>query len=672
MAPKSIQEIYPAEGWVSVRIPRILKWEDPENPEFEQRQNASPAEAVSIAWALIKINKGESLDFFKHKPSTEEVRDKLYRIRHAYINLLNSGYKINRKKTLEMRLFQSVNELKLLFKPDYYNVISYDRDLVVNNLDNMTVVEDILRNSNLMKFVTLLLTNLKKEEDSYVEQLQILSMPTVSRDKILQVYEIIFNNPLVRSKDICESTGLTREELMAVYRYMQLNPLVQDMLIAKSPHSYYMDILGSVSHDDRDFWEAAFKGEKRFPVEVELHTSLWCPFDCEYCYSRNVRYLDLEYYKNLPHLPKEEKLFKISDLMKEFANGGTKRIYLSGGKEPIVDPFTFEIMKIAHDNGLEVIVNTDGVNLDGCGARFRNCRKVRERGEINIMNPDGTEETYRDDAVFEFYLKNSTKIRISMDFIRKEDKEAYNKSKNLSSDDPALDRIRESIRRLVQLRRGIKGRAAKIEIALLVIPENAMILEKTAEELKKLGVDSFVIRHINPTVSTQQVRPQEDMTPYLENIRKKYERDPEFNLEIRFEDFNKDRNLFGKDSKIRRPTRCWRAEYKTVFNPFGANIACCYTAHPGYEKMWGQNFILNPDETIYNASSFKDYWMRDDVIKRRTKEILASKCKACLMADRAINNAVEKVKDDFEFGIPLDAQPFIRSSILNPEGVFKE
>ncbi|MBF0490981.1 MAG: hypothetical protein HQL15_10325, partial [Candidatus Omnitrophica bacterium] len=653
-APLKEGDSFEPTAWLANRIPVISFWSKGRSPVFAEGPKVAPSQAAKVLGGIVRLWSGHPMGLFKEDISRRHIKRYVENVLIKVASLSTVGYEsLALKRRAEEEIFRSVDILSKTLKDPSSGVLHYDRDLVCANLEHLTVVAEVLSLSNMYKFCQTLCAEITRIENAEVKQLQALLLDRTSRSLVIAVTEALGANPFITSEELGKSLNIDQEQLLGIYRYMKDSPLVQAWLTKRAPCARYIGILGDVLGEDRGFWEAVLKGQVVAPLEVEFHPSLFCNLKCEHCYSHDVSYSDLEYAKTSHRIPLALKSQKVQSMIHEMALGGTQRIYISGGKEPLMDPLTPEIIRSAKDNGLDIILNTNGVNLDGRGVRD-NGEAVREIGKILLR-----EKELLGDEVLHFYLENVSRIRISLDFWGKDNAKFYNQSRGLNPQDVSLARLEEILHKMIPMKSSLGGTTAAIEIVMLVLKENLYDLSNIVERLKELGVDSVVIRHVNVGQGRQEANAFDGQAMnVLQQIAREYENDAALKIRINFEDFMPEAGCDRTD--ILKSTQCWRSLHKTVINPYGLGIACCYTAHPGHEHLWGQNFILS-DRSIFSYDTFMEYW-REEVVRQRREGIDASRCAGCLLPDRGLNAALDKVRKDQEWGIALFDQPFSRGN----------
>lgn len=152
-----------------------------------------------------------------------------------------------------------------------------------------------------------------------------------------------------------------------------------------------------------DRWEPA---PSRF---LRLHLTQRCNLTCIHCYADSSPYVSSE-----GELPLERWLKVIDD----FAGAGGERVLFTGG-EALIYPGCAELLRCAHDRGLDVTLFSNGILIDRYLDVIRECV---DQVQISIDGPDAeTNDPIRGEKSFEraknavdTLLAAGVRVRISM------------------------------------------------------------------------------------------------------------------------------------------------------------------------------------------------------------------------------------------------------------------
>ncbi|MCX5704216.1 MAG: radical SAM protein, partial [Candidatus Omnitrophica bacterium] len=174
-------------------------------------------------------------------------------------------------------------------------------------------------------------------------------------------------SPVAKSREITEKLNLSLGELLIAYRIIRSIPGLHYSLIDRSNFS---GVAGEVEHqlEHKDYLLKMFsKRGVVYPLIVEFHPGEWCPYRCVFCYTRHgecPRYYQDRKFGRKPLTPQRAR-----ELVRAFASGGTKEIWMSGGLEPLTTPVSWNVLDEAHKLGLYTKLYTNGQLLEGKALR---------------------------------------------------------------------------------------------------------------------------------------------------------------------------------------------------------------------------------------------------------------------------------------------------------------
>ena len=187
------------------------------------------------------------------------------------------------------------------------------------------------------------------------------------------------------------------------------------------------------------------KGEKFFPIYVEVGPSGACNHRCIFCaleyLGYETRYINTQIFK---------------ERLEEMAGGGVKSLMFAGEGEPLLHKDIEELICFAKGCGIDVSVTTNGV----------------------LINKRISKES----------LEALSWIRVSFNAATREN---YARVHGTQASD--FDRVLENLEQLVSMKRRYQY-SCTIGVQLLMIPENYQETEQLANILKEIGVDYFSIK----------------------------------------------------------------------------------------------------------------------------------------------------------------------------------
>lgn len=186
-----------------------------------------------------------------------------------------------------------------------------------------------------------------------------------------------------------------------------------------------------------DRFESLLKGDIPKPINVTVDPADTCELDCKFCLSAGFR--------QRAYQASEEKLLWLADMLPNI----TCSVTVSGGGESLTNPYTGKFIHRLKDNGLQVGMITNGVNMN----------------------------QFIDDIMYSLRW-----IDISLDA-------AYTETYNLlkGGDAGTYAQVIDNIKQLVRQRKELP----RIGIKFLITPENHDEIRDAVRFSKSIGVDYF-------------------------------------------------------------------------------------------------------------------------------------------------------------------------------------
>jgi sulfatase maturation enzyme AslB (radical SAM superfamily) len=336
------------------------------------------------------------------------------------------------------------------------------------------------------------------------------------------------------------------------------------------------------------------------PVTVDVDPSSCCNFKCQHCNAYDIIHNNNQFKNgNIP----EEHLIKMADFFmnwgKDTEEGSPKSSCVSGGGEPLMNPYTITFLERMNKNKLETGLITNGSLLtkENIDVISKCCRWV------GISVDAGTSKT-------------------------------FNKIKGLPEDSGMFNKVSENIKNLVK---AIKDNKTNCEVTakFLLCPDNALEIYQACSLAKNLGVDSFHLRPVgyaNVTVMKDKII---NYDCYLDLINRQLSSIRE--LETSSFKVYSIRHKFNNDFTIKKNfSRCWAIPMLPTFAADG-KVYNCFDC-----RGWTNMVLCNhyPDITeiakIWNTEKHK----------QMIRDININKCPRCTFGvyQEAIENAILKDK----------------------------
>jgi len=298
------------------------------------------------------------------------------------------------------------------------------------------------------------------------------------------------------------------------------------------------------------------QGSDPHPIFIEVHPTDICNHHCDYCFHGGEGFDS----SRIKEILSEEQYTLLFDEMKKL---GIKSLSISGGGEPFTDKRTSDILKRAHDAGLETIIVTNGNSLS---------QEVKEE------------------------LMNSREIRFSIDAMTPA---TYTKIRHVSGS--LLSRTLENIRDLIRMKKE-KGSALNVGTTFLISDKNYGELVEFCRYMLDSGLDSVIVKH--DIYVTQRVPSKE-----LQDISKQISDMNDSRMEIRE----------VVEPKV-RGIKCYTPHFKVSLNPYGEVFSCCLGSQPGERNgyLLG-NLHKNSFTEIWEAS-------KPIRVKMKSEGVFCSNC----------------------------------------------
>jgi len=297
-------------------------------------------------------------------------------------------------------------------------------------------------------------------------------------------------------------------------------------------------------------------GKRVFPVIQEIHPGSICNNKCVFCFSDSFEYAKSEDQEPL-------NLLEVCGYLNQLKAGGTKEVWFSGGKEPLMNKFTPSMIEWAVNLGFVTKLYTNGCLMnDDVIAKINGCSQVR------ISMNAGTERTY------------SRLCGANRSFYE------------------AWDNISKIVRK-----RNSTGTNTKICVSFLLLKENYNELERFVYLAAHYEVDEVHIR--KDTVNKMPIFSQKE----VDEIREMRERFPD-DIVVDFRGLEE--GELETDEllpKMEKPELCRAGIFKRGMNPFGKVFHCELCSHPFFNGKNAHLVIgdarIDSLETIYRRASGK-------------------------------------------------------------------
>lgn len=464
--------------------------------------------------------------------------------------------------------------------------------------------------------------------DEVAARLGLGGMSAADRSHIRAIAEELFLRPTRFSRDISDELGLKREELVRLYRIIRNTPRLQDLFTFNSPQRRRISFLRrELLPDNLATLMSMFKGEACFPNHVEFHPALVCNLRCRAC--PNVQTDangDLHFlgYRKAGEPLDAERLRMIQEMFLEL---GVESFSFGGGGEPSLSELTL-----------------DGISY---------LRSRSERADIFLYSNGIFPEKWGEPE-FERLVTSLNKLRFSIDASTAEEWSAY---KGRAPE--FFEKLWSNIGRVVEVRNRTGG-GARLGASCLVSSITFRTVEGFLQRAKETGLDFCDIKEVETCFGekSQFKAKSAEFRAFFDELMEKVRSGFFAPMDVVVDD-----SLLvppSKQCEERYPANCWvaiRGRMLTV-GPYGELYPCSDAANPGSQERRALK------DSIGQLTEFEAPGkLREQFTTRWTESLpwrtslSRANCAYCVPSHTNYNLAVEKLHEDWKFGIMPEEQP---------------
>lgn len=447
--------------------------------------------------------------------------------------------------------------------------------------------------------------------------------------RALRIAEQLFACPTRPSREIARALGLEREKLILLYRAIKSSRAIQDALSFESPMRRRVSFLRrELLPGNLPTLHAMFKGEVCLPNHLEFHPALICNLRCRACPNCQPDSKGEWHFLGYPKLGQPlnaERLQMIADL---FLDLGIRDFSFGGGGEPSLSEFT--LGGIAH------------------------LRRGSGQAEISLYTNGIFPSSWQAEE-FSTLVACLNKIRFSIDAANAREWSRYK-----GRPEEYFEVLWNNIQAVVQAREAAAS-TTRIGASCLVSDLTCNDVETFLERAKNVGLNFCDIKAVETCFGEKA-----EFKTTNEQIKKAV---GELIGKVRA-GFYAPMHVVVDDSLLRDeeaqgacdtiPGRCWigiRGRMLTV-GPYGELYPCSDAANPGAverrnNKMIGQLTDFSSPEAL--RAQFTTIW--SESLPRR-QSLSRENCSYCVPSHNNYNTAVDKLYQDWSFGVMPEDQPF--------------
>lgn len=440
------------------------------------------------------------------------------------------------------------------------------------------------------------------------------------RENAEEVAELLVNQPNLSSKEVAAKTGLSKEELIEVYTYIQNNKALQDRIIYHSNCPTFTKEMSELLTYERNYVEALLKGNAVYPLILEVHLGEFCTSSCKMCFSHDIDYEE--------RVRKEQSMKEatIMRLLEECAENNVREVWFSGGKEPLTKPIAAKVIARANELGFITKLYTNGELLT---PEVR--KAVLECMHVRVSLNGTREETY-DKIHFPPDGKCPMHTRAGKGVFYK---------------------VKRNIAELVKLKQENRARV-NIAISQIVQPDNYDELADFVRLGYGLGVNS--VHTIAESVGNVREFTEEEKQAIIGHVatimREKSEGAyGDMGIDLRGvtrEELDAEKARAQFLPGMKKPEKCLSGILKRGVNPYGAVYYCEFSSHPQHARKYRHLRLGSLNEKDFGE------------ILRENAGNYPALCSICQAHEYGLNITFEKLKQDLEYGISLQKQPYYR------------
>lgn len=446
---------------------------------------------------------------------------------------------------------------------------------------------------------------------------------------IQRLAERLFLEPTRPSRDLAEEFSLSRQELVRLYRIIRKTRQIQDVWTFDSPLRRRISFLRrELQPGNAATLAALFRGEVCLPNQVEFHPALLCNLRCKACPNCQPDSNGDWHFIGYPQLGQPltaERLRLIQDL---FLDMGIESFSFGGGGEPSLSELTLS-----------------GIN---------HLRQRSGKAEISLYTNGIFPPTWGAEQC-ETLVDGLNKIRFSIDAAN-----AGEWSRYKGRGPELFETLWANISRVVAAKQRV-GSGTRIGASCLVSNYTASV-EAFLLRARDAGLDFCDIKEIETCYGEKTEYKAAGLAgnaafgSLLEKVRAGFYAP----LDVVVDD-----NLLPSDDRAASadpaPTRCWvaiRGRMLTI-GPYGELYPCSDAANPGsqyrrsHKDTIGQLAAFDHLEGL--KTDFRTIWATSLV--QRTA-LSRTGCAYCVPSHNNFNLAVEKLFQDWSYGIMPEDQPF--------------
>lgn len=460
---------------------------------------------------------------------------------------------------------------------------------------------------------------------------------------LVEILRFYFWNASPLSRDIVKELGIDREKLIELFKIFKRISLFQNVLSNYSMERRLISFTRELLLPENiSYLEHILHASNVIPFAIEFHLAHGCNLKCKGCpniytlfnpQTKTGEWKFRPYHKIADSLD----LKRLKMIIDMFLSIEVRRFNFAGGGEPCIESLTFDGIKYLKEA-------SEKKNLTVHQGLYTN----------GVFDPGLSNEKLK------LLIECIGKIRFSIDATNKDDWFEYK-----SGTTKQYNLMRSNLQNLVQIREPMESKT-KIGASCLVSIFTFDKIPSLLKELREDGVDFCDIKEL--AISSEdkhKYKPDDEaISNKINTIMDRVENAEFAPLHIVFDDsfnwYKIEREKRNKWYKKTLKDRCWVAINGRIMTvgPHGELHPCCDSDNPGFQKQCLHPLRLGVltdfDDPYMLKAQFQVLW--DNSLKKRML-ISRGNCPYCVPSNFNYNYVMEKLYQDWAYGIPLESQP---------------
>ena len=215
-------------------------------------------------------------------------------------------------------------------------------------MDNSDWLQKDFKEEELKEVKEIFLKNVKKSKSE--SELEFIRN---NLNSILFIVHIFSNDPLTTQEEILKKLSISKEKLLKINKVIKNIDVLQELILKKGSGERYWNSILPFAKYTKNVIENNFN----LPIRIAFFPGVSCMFYCGFC-GRNQ---NAKYPSNIAKSGVDNLKLIIDEIKNN--NSNSTAISISGGLEPLTNPFLSDFISHAKDKGLRVPLITNAYSL---------------------------------------------------------------------------------------------------------------------------------------------------------------------------------------------------------------------------------------------------------------------------------------------------------------------